>query len=165
MSQEITNIFLDVALGLNPYLFCMVPILYPKANFLGIFLCHTCHVYLFLTFHYVLEIQTNSSVLKCCWKQGLLLLSAGWGGVEHDHWVGRGEVGRQLGSRMTAGRGGVENDRWVRGGVNLTAGRSGRWPLSGGGRIQPPASVEDDRWAERGEFDRQQCESVSGNKF
>ena len=49
----------------------------------------------------------------------------------------------------------MEDDRWV-GGVRLDASRGGGRPLGGEGCGWTLAEVEDDRWAERREFECQQ---------
>ena len=41
-------------------------------------------------------------------------------------------------------------------GVSLTSWRGGGWPLGGERWVKPTGGVDDDRWAERSEFDRQE---------
>ena len=78
--------------------------------------------------------------------EGRVWLLEGW--VEDNHWVGRDEVGRQQVRRM--------NTR-LRGESLTTSRMGGRWLLGGEGWVWLQAGVEDDCWAERGEFDCQEC--------
>ena len=79
-------------------------------------------------------------------------MTSGWGGVNMTDIRGGGWL-------LDTGQGGVENDHWV-GRGKFHRQQVGRWPLGGEGWIiWPPSGVEDDRWARRGNLTARRCGS------